>query len=718
MSYTVSSQRMGRERSRRRGFQRRMRSGQTLVIFALSFTVLLGMAGLVIDVGRAYDLYASMQRAAEAGALAGVLYMPNYFDTMRPSTTGDNNCAFTRASQEVYKNGFGVVATSCDGSLSMCLSESDMANGAIVTMCQVTGKTDDLQVSVSQTLDLVLLSGLGVQPVTLTATAQADYLPPSPLGARLNYFGDQVECYNNSDFDPTDTTSCPINSSQVHLQSFLASFIGPSELKEFGDPYVYCEEGAAYTSTLDGTNTYTTYNGYTTNHPQYTDSITNHCGEPNPGVTAGNPDQQPNGYSGVATTNTAHPGGYNFLVTIPQSVGSNADIWIYNPSYIPSATGGAFDHFIGNNSTYYMGPSGNGIINPPAGPGFDGYYDAPPFYYTITYSLYPVNSLWDRASDGKPVSVAYPPYDAMPNDLTEEGCGSGYVYDPYWKQGATPNSYNLPVGTGGCFQLNTMSPGNVSPWEPGAPAPCWQQWCTLPIGTNLSAGTYRLVIEATGLTSSASAYSSDTTSGYGEHVYALKVCKTGLTSPISCSDLGSPGLQIAAWNDMDVYFSSQLSTQGPTSGNPSTTCVTQTSGLVPYTCLDLACIPTAYAGRTLSLQIFDPGDGSGDIYVGVAEAGVGSGSVTYPWLPGSDIVMKDGDSVVQAHFSSPSYNALNGLWLIAQVTLPSTYTGDCQANGTGWWQMIYATDNGGSPSDTVGVEVSLAGSPIHLVPPS
>ena len=36
----------------------------------------------------------------------------------------------------------------------------------------------------------------------------------------------------------------------------------------------------------------------------------------------------------------------------------------------------------------------------------------------------------------------------------------------------------------------------------------------------------------------------------------------------------------------------------------------------PYTCLDLACIPTSYAGRTLSVQLFDPGDGSGDIYVG------------------------------------------------------------------------------------------------------
>src|SRR5438105_4826442 len=70
----------------------------------LSFTVLLGMAGLTIDVARAYDLYARMQRAAEAGALAGVLYMPlNYTTNYK-----DGNNAIKRALQETVKNGFGL----------------------------------------------------------------------------------------------------------------------------------------------------------------------------------------------------------------------------------------------------------------------------------------------------------------------------------------------------------------------------------------------------------------------------------------------------------------------------------------------------------------------------------------------------------------------------------------------------------------------------------
>lgn len=135
----------------RSGAKRPRRStqhGQTLVIFALSFTVLLGLAGLAIDVGRVYDLYVRMQRAAEAGALAGVLYMPGYYDVIRP---GDIDSAVSRASKEVVKDGFGTVLSA---------TASACGPGAEVAICSVTGKSDDLRVTITETLDLVLLSGL------------------------------------------------------------------------------------------------------------------------------------------------------------------------------------------------------------------------------------------------------------------------------------------------------------------------------------------------------------------------------------------------------------------------------------------------------------------------------------------------------------------------------------------------------------------------------
>jgi hypothetical protein len=52
-------------------------------------TVLLGLAGLAIDALRAYDTYGREHRAAEAATLAGVLYMPNYYNTLY--TLGNGN---------------------------------------------------------------------------------------------------------------------------------------------------------------------------------------------------------------------------------------------------------------------------------------------------------------------------------------------------------------------------------------------------------------------------------------------------------------------------------------------------------------------------------------------------------------------------------------------------------------------------------------------------
>jgi hypothetical protein len=676
--------------------KRRGQSGQTLVIFALSFTVLIGLAGLAIDATRAYDLYARMQRAAEAGALAGVLYMPAYYNSVRP---GDTDSAVSRASKEVVKDGYGTVLSP---TTSACSTTAE------VSICPVIGKSDDLVVTIRETLDLVLLSGLGVQPVNLSVSGQAEYLPPLQIGSRLNYFGDQVECYNStSNPDPTQTHSCTPGTSGT-LQSFLGAFNGPDDLKENGDPYVYCEEGPSYSTTPDGgANSYTTYNGDNTNHPTYAaGSISNHCGLPNPGVTPGNPDQQPPGYTGEATKNTAHPGAYNYFINVPSSVGNTA-IWVYNPSFIPTGTGGSFDHFNNNSSNYFIGPNGTGIA------AYDGHYDAPPFYFNITYSLYQVSAFFDRTSDtlvGTP--LVYPPYDAVSADLGLNGCGAGQVYYPYWNGSATQNSYNPPVVPGaGCINLSTATPGTG--YGVNDPAPCWQQWCAL--FNNLAPGTYRLAIEATGLPSHTANYTSTLQSGYGGHEYALKVCPATAITAISCSDAatgGNPGIQLSSWNNMSVYFSANLGTLPPNPLDPSTTCITQATPGTNYTCLDLVCIPTAYAGRSLTVQFFDPGDGGGNLYVGLAEAGVGTSAVTYPAVPALYISTIDGDTLVHVHFNG--YNAFNGLWLTAAITLPASYTGVCTPGQTqtGWWQMVYAGNN---PGDNVGISFSLTGSPVHLL---
>src|SRR5436190_199648 len=74
---------------------RREEGGQTLIIVALMLSVLFGFVGLVADIGW-YELnLIRVQRAADAAALAGVVFLPT-------NVSG----AVTAAKNESAKNGF------------------------------------------------------------------------------------------------------------------------------------------------------------------------------------------------------------------------------------------------------------------------------------------------------------------------------------------------------------------------------------------------------------------------------------------------------------------------------------------------------------------------------------------------------------------------------------------------------------------------------------
>ena len=54
----------------------RREGGQTLLIFVLALTVLLGMTAMAIDVGLLFEDRRHMQNTADAAALAGVAELP------------------------------------------------------------------------------------------------------------------------------------------------------------------------------------------------------------------------------------------------------------------------------------------------------------------------------------------------------------------------------------------------------------------------------------------------------------------------------------------------------------------------------------------------------------------------------------------------------------------------------------------------------------------
>lgn len=98
----------------------------------------------------------------------------------------------------------------------------------------------------------------------------------------------------------------------------------------------------------------------------------------------------------------------------------------------------------------------------------------------------------------------------------------------------------------------------------------------------------------------------------------------------------------------------------------------------------------------------------------------GSGSTVTISYPSYATVLSgsayDGDTVVQAHVGSTGYRPFNGLWLQVTIQLSSSYVGDCTGTSSpsGWFQVAYLSSNG-NPSDAVGLELTLVGSPVHLV---
>lgn len=135
--------------------------GQVLVMFAMSISLLFGLMALVVDVGNWWNESLHVQLAAEAGALAGVPYMP-----------GDFTTASTKARAEATKNGFTTgTGTSVVATID---PESDRR----------------LDVTISKQFNTIFLGLLGMPKVTVTRQAVAEYTLPVPMGSPLSRYGD------------------------------------------------------------------------------------------------------------------------------------------------------------------------------------------------------------------------------------------------------------------------------------------------------------------------------------------------------------------------------------------------------------------------------------------------------------------------------------------------------------------------------------------------
>lgn len=134
--------------------------GYVMVMFALLLVPLLLMAGFAVDVGKWYSRSSDMRRAADAAALAGVVWLP------------DEAAARTAALAAAARNGFVPSST------------------VSITVTSSTQSERRLKVSIKDTkVGSFFYSSLGGNDITLDRTSFAEYVLAVPMGSPRNFFG-------------------------------------------------------------------------------------------------------------------------------------------------------------------------------------------------------------------------------------------------------------------------------------------------------------------------------------------------------------------------------------------------------------------------------------------------------------------------------------------------------------------------------------------------
>ncbi len=198
----------------RRLATRRLRrdDGYVLALSGLLIVPLIVFTAFAVDLGAWYAQGAKMQRAADAAALAGVVWLP------------DTSAAQTAARDSLQKNGFTT------------------ANSTIGYSFDTTHNNMTVTVSKSATQ---YFSKVVLQSETLNRTATAQFNLPIPLGSPLNLFGNQL----------TGAPTCtdPIAACAGAQEQLWAAIQGPYTRHQDGDPYATkCPGNSAAHNNCDG----------------------------------------------------------------------------------------------------------------------------------------------------------------------------------------------------------------------------------------------------------------------------------------------------------------------------------------------------------------------------------------------------------------------------------------------------------------------------------
>jgi Flp pilus assembly protein TadG len=154
--------------SRRRRARER---GQVLVIFAGAIFLFMLLLAVVIDVSWYWANTLRVQRAADAAALAGVVWLPSCPDASAGAAcVGDN--AHDTALAEAKRNGY-----------------TDGVNGTTVTTSSDPDNNRRLRVSIRSNVNTYFMRVMGISSIPASRNSKAEFVLPVPMGSPQNYYG-------------------------------------------------------------------------------------------------------------------------------------------------------------------------------------------------------------------------------------------------------------------------------------------------------------------------------------------------------------------------------------------------------------------------------------------------------------------------------------------------------------------------------------------------
>jgi Flp pilus assembly protein TadG len=213
--------------------------------------------------------------------------------------------------------------------------------------------------------------------------------------------------------------------------------------------------------------------------------------------------------------------------------------------------------------------------------------------------------------------------------------------------------------------------------------PYHNRWWTL--STVTSPGIYRLQVTTTNLLNP-----NDQKGTSGENMWALRAVATDPTFKPYVYGLGKMVIYANVANGTTLFY--------------------------------LGRIESVHAGKTMVIQLFDPGDASGNSSIEVLQpTSTGYTPCKFNYTADSNASgSKSGTNVSSLKTTINGAGQYNNSWVTLTVPLPKTYTaplppGEPAGTLGGWWKIRYTFDN--VTTDTTTWQVSIRGNPVHLVLP-